>query len=130
MDADASFALAVWFHHAGNAALAQQYFERAQKLNPDAPNNETPERRMPLRALQCASCASRQEPGLLMSKQLDGHFRRVNDSSAVHAAKWSGGVVMQPPLRNVRTFRSGAHADATDSVVFTSTCGEGRGLPP
>ena len=34
MDADASFALAVWFHHAGNAALAQQSFERAQKLNP------------------------------------------------------------------------------------------------
>jgi hypothetical protein len=35
MDADASFALAVWFHGAGNAALAKHYFERAQALNPD-----------------------------------------------------------------------------------------------
>ena len=35
MEADASFALAVWFHHAGNAPLAKQYFERAQKLNPE-----------------------------------------------------------------------------------------------
>ena len=35
MDADASFALAVWFHQSGNAPLAKQYFERAQALNPD-----------------------------------------------------------------------------------------------
>jgi hypothetical protein len=35
MEADASFALAVWFHQAGNAALAKQYFERAQALNPN-----------------------------------------------------------------------------------------------
>jgi hypothetical protein len=35
MDADASFALAVYFHNAGNAALARTYFERAQTLNPD-----------------------------------------------------------------------------------------------
>jgi hypothetical protein len=35
MDADASFALAVWFHHLGNAALAKKYFENAQALNPD-----------------------------------------------------------------------------------------------
>ena len=34
MDADASFALGVWFHRAGNQALANTYFERAQKLNP------------------------------------------------------------------------------------------------
>jgi hypothetical protein len=34
MDADASFALAVWFYHAGNQPLAKQYFERAQTLNP------------------------------------------------------------------------------------------------
>ena len=30
MDADASFALAVWFHNAKNDALAKNYFERAQ----------------------------------------------------------------------------------------------------
>ena len=35
MEADASFALAVFFHTAGNAALAKKYFERAQALNPD-----------------------------------------------------------------------------------------------
>jgi hypothetical protein len=35
MEADASFALAVWFHQAGNQALAKQYFERAQRLNPE-----------------------------------------------------------------------------------------------
>jgi hypothetical protein len=35
MDADASFALGVWFHHANNAPLAKKYFERAQALNPD-----------------------------------------------------------------------------------------------
>jgi hypothetical protein len=35
MEADASFKLAVWFHQAGNDALASKYFERAQQLNPD-----------------------------------------------------------------------------------------------
>ena len=35
MEADASFALAVWFHQANNAALAKKYFEQAQTLNPD-----------------------------------------------------------------------------------------------
>ena len=35
MDADASFALAVWFHGQGNDALARKYFEQAQTLNPD-----------------------------------------------------------------------------------------------
>ena len=35
MDADASFALGAWLHHAGNAPLARKYFERAQTLNPD-----------------------------------------------------------------------------------------------
>lgn len=35
MDADASFALAVWFHNQGNADLAKKYFEQAQTLNPD-----------------------------------------------------------------------------------------------
>ena len=35
MEADASFKLAVWFQQAGNAELAQKYFERAQTLNPD-----------------------------------------------------------------------------------------------
>jgi len=35
VDADASFALAVWFHNAKNDTLAKSYFERAQKLNPD-----------------------------------------------------------------------------------------------
>ena len=35
MDADASFALAVWFHNHNNAALAKKYFEQAQTLNPD-----------------------------------------------------------------------------------------------
>jgi hypothetical protein len=34
MDADVSFALAVWFYHAGNQPLAKKYFERAQTLNP------------------------------------------------------------------------------------------------
>ncbi len=34
MEADASFALAVWFHGAGNQPLAKKYFERAQALNP------------------------------------------------------------------------------------------------
>ena len=34
MDADASFALAVWFHHLGNRAR-EEYFEHAQALNPD-----------------------------------------------------------------------------------------------
>jgi hypothetical protein len=34
MEADASFALAVWFHQANNPALARKYFERAQQLNP------------------------------------------------------------------------------------------------
>jgi len=35
MEADASFKLAVWFHQAGNDALASKYFERAQQLNPE-----------------------------------------------------------------------------------------------
>lgn len=35
MEADASFAMAVWFHHAGNTLLSKKYFERAQQLNPD-----------------------------------------------------------------------------------------------
>ena len=35
MEADASFKLAVWFHQAGNDALATKYFEHAQQLNPD-----------------------------------------------------------------------------------------------
>ena len=35
MDADASFALAVWFHNQGSADLAKKYFEQAQTLNPD-----------------------------------------------------------------------------------------------
>jgi hypothetical protein len=35
MEADASFALAVWFEQAGDQALAAKYFERAQALNPD-----------------------------------------------------------------------------------------------
>ena len=34
-EADASFALAVWFRQAGNEALAAKYFEHAQQLNPD-----------------------------------------------------------------------------------------------
>jgi hypothetical protein len=34
MDADACFALGVWFHRAGNLAQANTYFERAQALNP------------------------------------------------------------------------------------------------
>jgi hypothetical protein len=34
MEAEASFALAVWFHQEGNAAQARKYFERAQTLNP------------------------------------------------------------------------------------------------
>jgi hypothetical protein len=35
MEADASFALGVWFHQTENSALAKKYFEQAQKLNPD-----------------------------------------------------------------------------------------------
>ena len=35
MEADASFALAVWFHQAGDQTLAAKYFEHAQQLNPD-----------------------------------------------------------------------------------------------
>jgi hypothetical protein len=35
MEADASFALAVWFYQARNQPLAKKYFERAQALNPD-----------------------------------------------------------------------------------------------
>lgn len=35
MEADASFALAVWFHQAGNQPLAKKHFERAQSLNPN-----------------------------------------------------------------------------------------------
>ena len=34
MEADASFALGVWFHQAGNTALSKKYFEQAQTLNP------------------------------------------------------------------------------------------------
>ena len=34
MDAEANFALAVWFFHAKNQPLAKKYFERAQALNP------------------------------------------------------------------------------------------------
>lgn len=34
MEADASFALAVWLHQAGNQQLANTYFARAQELNP------------------------------------------------------------------------------------------------
>jgi hypothetical protein len=35
MDAEASFALAVWFHHAKQPELAKKHFERAQQLNPE-----------------------------------------------------------------------------------------------
>ena len=35
MDAEANFALAVWFFHAKDEPLAKKYFERAQALNPD-----------------------------------------------------------------------------------------------
>jgi len=35
MEADASFALAVWFQQAGSRELAEKYFTRAQELNPD-----------------------------------------------------------------------------------------------
>jgi hypothetical protein len=35
MEADASFKLAVWFHQSGRNDLAETYFARAQKLNPD-----------------------------------------------------------------------------------------------
>jgi hypothetical protein len=35
MEAEACFKLAVWFHEAGQDALAAKYFERAQALNPD-----------------------------------------------------------------------------------------------
>jgi hypothetical protein len=35
MEADASFALAVWFQQAGDQTLAAKYFEHAQQLNPD-----------------------------------------------------------------------------------------------
>lgn len=34
MEADASFALAVWLQETGNPALAKKYFARAQELNP------------------------------------------------------------------------------------------------
>lgn len=34
MEADASFALAVWFQQAGHQTRATQYFEHAQALNP------------------------------------------------------------------------------------------------
>ena len=34
-EAEASFKLAVWLQQAGKPALAAQYFERAQQLNPD-----------------------------------------------------------------------------------------------
>ncbi len=34
MEADASFKLAIWFHQAGNADLADKHFARAQALNP------------------------------------------------------------------------------------------------
>jgi tetratricopeptide (TPR) repeat protein len=35
MEADASFALAVWFQQTGDQARAAKYFEHAQELNPD-----------------------------------------------------------------------------------------------
>ena len=35
MDAEANFALAVWFHYAKQPALAKTHFERAQALNPN-----------------------------------------------------------------------------------------------
>jgi len=35
MEADASFKLAVWFQQAGKPELAEKYYERAQRLNPD-----------------------------------------------------------------------------------------------
>ncbi len=35
MEAEASFKLAVWLTRAGNPERAQEYFERAQQLNPD-----------------------------------------------------------------------------------------------
>ena len=35
MEADASFALAVWFQQAGHEELAAKYFEHAQQLNPE-----------------------------------------------------------------------------------------------
>src|SRR6185436_15960145 len=34
LEAEASFKLAVWFQQAGNEALADRYFQRAQALNP------------------------------------------------------------------------------------------------
>ena len=35
MDAEANFALAVWFHHARLPELAKKHFARAQQLNPN-----------------------------------------------------------------------------------------------
>ena len=35
VDAEANFALAVWFHHGKQPELAKKHFERAQQLNPD-----------------------------------------------------------------------------------------------
>ena len=35
MDAEANFALAVWFHYAKQPELAKKHFERAQALNPN-----------------------------------------------------------------------------------------------
>jgi hypothetical protein len=35
MEADASFALAVWFYQSNNMPSAKKYFEHAQALNPD-----------------------------------------------------------------------------------------------
>ena len=35
MEADASFAMAVWFYQASNMPSAKKYFEHAQALNPD-----------------------------------------------------------------------------------------------
>jgi hypothetical protein len=38
MEADASFAMAVWFQQSGDVTLAKKYFEHAQQLNPDSWN--------------------------------------------------------------------------------------------
>jgi hypothetical protein len=35
MEAEANFALAVWFHHSQHPDLARKHFERAQALNPN-----------------------------------------------------------------------------------------------
>jgi hypothetical protein len=35
VDAEANFALAVWFHHSKQPDLAKKHFERAQQLNPE-----------------------------------------------------------------------------------------------